>query len=60
MISGTGDNTLSVSNMCMCFFYTMKGVGTLGLCFGFKSMIDVTLGAQVNTGVTHKSKTKFC
>ena len=28
-------------------------VGTLGLCFGFKSMIDVTLSAQVNTGVTH-------
>ena len=68
MISGTGYNTLSVCNMCMYYFYTMKGhtmfcfgrVGTLRLCFGFKSMIDVTLSAQVNTGVTHKSITKFC
>ena len=52
----------------MYYFYTMKGhtmfwfgrVGTLGLCFGFNGMIDVTLSAQVNTGVTHKSITKFC
>ena len=61
------NNTLSISNMCMYYFYTTKGhtmfwfgrVGTLGLWFGFKSVIDVTLSAQVNTGVTHKSKTKF-
>ena len=55
--SQQSNKTLSVSNMRIYYFLTMKytlfcfgRVSTLSRCLGFKSVIDVTLSVQVNTG----------